>query len=96
MPSRREGGLAWLPNAQRALAWLDEVDGLYGCIEVPPGAKPKGKPNKEIELITATFRSLPAFGTDRLRLQEGARWQAVVSTSPCVSPQDAEVGSGAR
>lgn len=76
-----EGGLAWFPGAERALAWLTEVDGLYGCVEAPP--TPKKKPNREIEVVTAALYSLPAFRTDRLQIREGARWRAVVSTSSC-------------
>jgi hypothetical protein len=101
-----DGGLEWLPNAERALAWLDEVDGLHGCVEVP--SMPEGKPSKELEAVAATLRSLPAFQKNLLRIQEGVRWRAIVSTSPCApaedvqadgeAPADAGVGldSGAR
>jgi uncharacterized hydrophobic protein (TIGR00271 family) len=89
-------GLAWLPNAERVLAWLNEVDGLYGCVEMPSTPKNKKKPSSEIDVVTGALRSLPASRTDRLHLREGVRWRAIVSTSPCAPPEGAEVNGGAR
>ena len=89
-----EAGLAWLPSAERALGWLTEVDGLYGCVEAP--STPKKKPNREIEIVTAALYALPAFRTDRLQIREGARWRAVVSTGRCAPNEATEVDGGAK
>lgn len=65
--------------------------GIYGCIEVP--RMPKGKPNKEIEVVTAALRALPALQRDRPLLRERARWRAALSASPC-APDGARSADG--
>ncbi|MCC6551626.1 MAG: DUF389 domain-containing protein [Polyangiaceae bacterium] len=88
-----EEGLTWLPRAERALAWLTEVEGLHGCVEVPPS--PRKKPSKEIEAVTSALRSLPAFRAGRMRLHEGRQWRAVVSPAPCAPEGGAPADAGA-
>ncbi|WP_155798931.1 DUF389 domain-containing protein, partial [Sorangium cellulosum] len=79
------GGWPWLQEAGPALAWVDDVESLYGCVEVPP--VPGEKAGEGIAPVLAALRSLPALRTDRVHVREGARWRAVVSAAPC-APQE--------
>ncbi|WP_441290408.1 DUF389 domain-containing protein [Sorangium sp. KYC3313] len=94
------GGRSWIEEARSALAWVEDIEELYGCVEVPQKVpqSPREKPNEENEEIEATLealRSLPALRTDRVHVREGARWRAVVSTSPCAPPEPAPADAGA-
>ncbi|WP_437746722.1 DUF389 domain-containing protein [Sorangium sp. So ce302] len=97
------GGWSWLQAAGPALAWVDDVEALHGCVEVPPnpGEKPSGeKPSGELDAVLAALRSLPALRSDRVHVHQGARWRALVSISPCApaaaaAPADAAADAGA-
>ncbi|WP_437800079.1 DUF389 domain-containing protein [Sorangium sp. So ce693] len=81
------GGWPWLQEARSALAWVDDVEALHGCVEVPP--IPGEKPSGELAVVLAALRALPALRSDRVHVGEGAKWRAVVSTSPCAPPAPA-------
>ncbi|WP_437603150.1 DUF389 domain-containing protein [Sorangium sp. So ce590] len=88
-----ESGWSWLQEARPALAWVDDVEALHGCVEVPPN--PEEKPIGELEAVLASLRSLPALRSGRVHVGEGARWRAVVSTAPCAPPEPAPADAGA-
>ncbi|WP_437737516.1 DUF389 domain-containing protein [Sorangium sp. So ce1335] len=87
------GGWPWLQEARPALAWVGEVESLYGCVEVP--SDPEEKAGEEIAPVLAALRSLPALRADRVHVGEGARWRAVVSAAPCAPPVAAPSGAAA-
>ncbi|UQA58547.1 DUF389 domain-containing protein [Polyangium aurulentum] len=86
-------GLTWLSAALRALQPVDDLEPLWGCVEVPK--PPKGGPSKDTEAITAALRATPAFREGRMHLGEGPRWRAVVATSPCSRPAEPLPDGGA-
>ncbi|MGK3982711.1 DUF389 domain-containing protein [Sorangium sp. So ce136] len=90
------GGWPWLQAAGPALAWVDEVEALHGCVEVPadPGEKPR-QDVEDLEAVRAALRALPALRAERVHVREGARWRAVVSTAPCAPPEPAPGDAGA-
>ncbi|WP_437640524.1 DUF389 domain-containing protein [Sorangium sp. So ce854] len=91
--AERAGGWPWLHEARQALAWVDEVESLHGCVEVPPAPGEGG--GEEIAPVLAALRSLPALRADRVHVREGERWRAVVSVAPCAPPRPAPAGAGA-
>ncbi|WP_437665214.1 DUF389 domain-containing protein [Sorangium sp. So ce1182] len=90
------GGWPWLQAAGPALAWVDEVEALHGCVEVPadPGEKPR-QDVEDLEAVRAALRALPALRAERVHVREGARWRSVVSTAPCAPPEPAPGDAGA-
>jgi uncharacterized membrane protein len=86
-------GLAWLVSALRALEPVDDLEHLWGCVEVP--RTPRGSPPKEVETIAAALRATPAFREGRMYLGEGPRWRAAVATSPCPRPAEPLPDGGA-
>lgn len=85
---------AFLRLALPALAHMNEVQGLYGCVEAPMG--PSQKPTKEAEMVLSILRSMPAYEAKRLLVIDGERWRVVVTTEPCpirtVPTNDADAG----
>jgi len=86
-----EAGLTWFSAAQRALLAVGTSEALHGCVEVPVASK--NAPLKEAGAIVAALRASPAFNAGRLRIVEGKRWEAVVSTEPCAEPNDVDAGA---
>lgn len=94
-----EEGVAWLVEALGALGWLERVEALHGCVQVPePPARPR-QPVPGAEAVERALRASAPFRTGRLHIDRGPRWSASITAAPCAGmapePEPASPASSA-